>query len=681
MRSPRTLPLVALFSLASITACAPAQIHGDAATDADARATDGRANDTVTPTDAPNGMDGGADAVTTNDVTTPDDTVTGTDAPMGTDVPTGTDVPMSTDGGTTSSPLPPVLTDPLQIIPTSYPIPTGAIFVSVSTGSDTNAGTEAAPLRTAAEAIRRSRQDRMNTIVFREGEYRESLTAIFKPVTIQPYPGEHVWFKGSAEVASNTFVADGSAWRLDNWNPGICRSNCVSPPSIVTGYPLAADPEMVFFDGHPLTQVATRAEVAANTFFWDGANNRIYVGTNPVAHRVEISNLRYAMQFDTMYGEHSVVRGIGVVQYATSQDYAVHPAALITTSASVTFENNVIAYNAAAGIQLSSADDVVRGNLIALNGFNGMHTYHSDRAVIEGNRFVRNNTEHFGLVASDSLAGAAIKATYTHGAILRDNVLEETNGAGFWCDLSCYQWQLVRNVVRDNTTHGIFWEISSQAVIASNVITGSGGYGIKISGSNQAQIYNNTVVANHQAILVAEDDRPYTSNCSNVNCPTAADVALGIDWNTSRTTIVNNLFVGGSSTSWLFDTLDNNMVGSAQRVGANGMILANGQHHNGYYRTSSGVPATLFKWIGLAANPTLYSTLAMFQTATSREMNSVYIEGGQSFFVDAANRDYRVAAGSSALDAGAALPADVAMAIGVSGSPVSMGAIRWPGGP
>ncbi|XVV00933.1 DUF1565 domain-containing protein [Actinosynnema sp. CA-248983] len=63
---------------------------------------------------------------------------------------------------------------PLDIVPTSYPIPVGALFVA-PTGDDANPGTQAAPLRTAAAAVGKAVAGRMTTVVFRAGEYRERL--------------------------------------------------------------------------------------------------------------------------------------------------------------------------------------------------------------------------------------------------------------------------------------------------------------------------------------------------------------------------------------------------------------------------------------------------------------------------------------------------------------------------
>ncbi|MBP2328375.1 hypothetical protein JOF56_008760 [Kibdelosporangium banguiense] len=173
------------------------------------------------------------------------------------------------------------------IIPTSYPVPDGALFVA-PTGKDSNPGTQEAPLRTAAA-----------------------------PVTLQPYPGEQVWFKGSAEIPAGQLVADGNAWRLDGWNPAsVCRASgpaydeCMNPVQFNDDNPVGGDPQMVFVDGEPMRQVATREEVRAGTFFHDGAADRTYLGSDPTGRKVEITAKKSALHLFAG-ADGSVVRGLG----------------------------------------------------------------------------------------------------------------------------------------------------------------------------------------------------------------------------------------------------------------------------------------------------------------------------------------------------------------------------------
>ncbi|MGV9599530.1 LamG-like jellyroll fold domain-containing protein [Streptosporangium sandarakinum] len=553
------------------------------------------------------------------------------------------------------------------------------------TGKDTNAGTKEAPLRTPEAAAAKAVAGKMTTIVLRAGEYRERLGNVAAPVTLQPYPGEKVWFKGSQEIPLSQLVVDGDAWRLDGWNPGsVCKSTspaydeCMNPQHFNDDNPVGGDPQMVFLDGEPLRQVATREELKAGTFFHDGTTDKTYIGSDPTGRRLEITAKKSAMHFFAG-ADGSVVRGLGFAQYGTSQNQSKEPAALIAQAKGMVFEKNTILHNAAAGL-LVNADDVrVSGNVIAENGYTGITAHKSGNLTVEGNRVLRNNTEQLGFSLGYNLSGGGMVATRIANASVRDNVFEANQGVGFWCDLSCYNLTVVRNLIRANSRHGLQYKVSGQALIASNVLAGNGMTGLSILGSNKVRIINNTSVGNGQAIAVQEDPRP-TCPGDEDNCPTDAEKALGITWDTAETTLMNNIIAAGDSAAPLVNTTDNNSVASGRRVGGDGMIPAASMHHNGYSRTAADTPGTLVQWSRVTGVSLHYTSLAEFQAATGRDAGSRYQEAG--YVVNAAAGDYRLVPGSPAETAGAALPADVAAAIGVSASgPVRLGALSWPDEP
>ncbi|MCP2167766.1 parallel beta-helix repeat (two copies) [Goodfellowiella coeruleoviolacea] len=569
------------------------------------------------------------------------------------------------------------------VAPNADPVPSNAIIVSATAGNDSWPGTEAQPLKTVKQALRRATAGTMTTIVLREGVYRENLGAIVKPITLQPYPGEQAWFKGSSVVSPASFVADGARWRLDNWQPtdmcltknvlGTANPCVVNPADLTAANPIGGDPEMVFVDGTPQTQVDALAKVGANSFYWDSVKFQIFLGQNPAGHTVEIADKSYALHF--MAGaENSVVRGLGFAQYATSLNYSKHPAALITQASGTVFENNTVTLNAAAGMALHASNVRAIGNTITRNGSNGLLSNRASNLTLRGNQVVANNLEDTGL-QGNSLAGAGMKATFLHDSVISDNVFADNHGTGFWCDLACYRVTIVRNTARNNTKHGLYYEVSSQGLIASNLAVGNTSTGLKISGANHVRTYNNTFADNGQALLVAEDPRP-KAGCTNDanNCPLPADAALGITYDTADVTLVNNIFAAGTATTPLVDTVDGNPVSSGKRPGAAGMIPAGQMDNNGYYRARATQPATLVNWVHAAdTGYSAYASLPAFR-ATGRDTHGSYQE--TSYFVAG---DYRLVPGSPAETAGAALPADVAAAIGVPATgPVALGALRWP---
>ena len=127
---------------------------------------------------------------------------------------------------------------------TAYPIPGNARFVALN-GNDGNSGTIGAPWATLQYAINRSTDD--TTIVVRSGDYHQGdITLRKRNVTIQSYPGEAVWFTGSDDVAG--FVQEGIIWRKDGYRSNL-RAGTVNSTLVDPRFPMAASPEMVFFNG------------------------------------------------------------------------------------------------------------------------------------------------------------------------------------------------------------------------------------------------------------------------------------------------------------------------------------------------------------------------------------------------------------------------------------------------
>src|SRR4051812_39572834 len=84
-----------------------------------------------------------------------------------------------------------------SIADTNYAVPANAWFVAPN-GDASQPGTTDAPLRTIAVAIDRAPSG--TTLVIRKGVYRESVGSLNKVITLQAYPREQVWLKGSVEL-------------------------------------------------------------------------------------------------------------------------------------------------------------------------------------------------------------------------------------------------------------------------------------------------------------------------------------------------------------------------------------------------------------------------------------------------------------------------------------------------
>lgn len=546
---------------------------------------------------------------------------------------------------------------------TAYPYPTNALFVAPG-GADTNPGTIGSPLRTIGAA--KTKAAAGATIVVRAGTYREALGVVSKRLTIQPYPHETVWLKGSAVVTA--WTASGGRW-LAPWTVKFCHT-CYNSAAIDPQYPNAGFPDQVFVDGVSQRQVTSTSAVVAGTFFADYTNGRLVVGSDPTGHTIEASNASSVI--DLVPGsDGTIIRGIGIAQYAPTWNTSNVPAAVIVDAPNVTLENVVVTQSAARGVAVFDSNDIVRSSNVSGNGYTGIIGNAANGLLVDQSYLTSNNTEHFSIAATGAAASAGIKVTSSKGVTVRDSVVSDNIGNGIWFDISSYSITVVRNVVLRNAVHGISIELSTTAVVASNLVTDNALFGIKVTGTTNSDVWNNTLVNNGAAQLaVIEDPRKNTNS---------TEISLGMTWDTANIRIENNLVQTSINTANpLLYTLDAN---SPKSTSASMMVgVLDG---NSYSRTNALNPAVLANWNDAAGNNANYKTLPALKTATGREGHGWALDASVTpFFVNLPARDLALMTDSTANGSGNHLNTAVANALGRSTTAaVDRGALAWPGMP
>jgi hypothetical protein len=170
--------------------------------------------------------------------------------------------------------------------------------------------------------------------------------------------------------------------------------------------------------------------------------------------------------------------------------------------------NNEIHHNAGGGVRIGGTM-LVSGNHIHHNHQIGIVGTGND-TIVQNNVISYNN--YLGEYQSGWEAGGT-KFVLTNQLIVRGNKVHNNDGPGLWTDHNNDNYLAENNHVYDNTSTGIFHEISLSAVIRNNLVERNGtatwgyGAGILIAHSPNVEVYGNTVTDNGNGIVGIQQDR------------------------------------------------------------------------------------------------------------------------------------------------------------------------------
>jgi hypothetical protein len=587
---------------------------------------------------------------------------------------------------------------------TSYPIPTGAIFIATTGNDSTGNGTIGSPYATLTKAVAMATTN--STIVVREGIYNDGKSAVYNAgtgtytynsgislnkngLTIQNYPGEVVWFDGSIIVSG--WVVDGTRWRKDNWTyrfpPDLSNSQNDFSGSgdlgdgfVNPAYPCAHMPDNVWFNGVHQAQVATLAEVTAGKFYVDYANQKLYVGSNPNGPEVRASN--YGLFASPSSGYSNItLRGFGVRRYAPS----LAQGAMTMGADFATLENMIITDNSTTGVYWTGGaqDSVVRHCTITDNGNSGLIQYQADRVLVEWCLFAGNNREHFD--AAPQTGG--IKSTRTMSPIWRYNVFRDNICSGLWLDETVYDFKIYSNDFINNANSGLNLEISGVGVVADNLIVENGtanDVNMVWINTDRVQFWCNTFADKNRIwenFVVKQDNRfPLTWFTGKDSRQPTTFYQTEMTWDIRSATIKNNVF--GHSRYAPFRQKQNNYSQATAmpiRLWASFGIQMDGNLYNRYTGPSPSALTTTMNQNGTFTEVS-YNTLAAWKSFTSgaglaADVNSVEITSATALDTNYMLTQSTLAATASV---GRALPSDIATLIGKPVGSTHLGAWRAP---
>jgi parallel beta-helix repeat protein len=336
------------------------------------------------------------------------------------------------------------------------------------------------------------------TLCFRVGLYR-----VDRPIaprdrqTLQAEPGTVI----SGAKPLTGFRRVGRAWAAGAFLPDNPRRHGECRPQSYTGCQYG---EAVFYDDRPLWRVMSVDEIGPGKFYQDYKANDVWIGDDPAGHRVEQSVADWVI--------------FSRASRVTVRGFVLEKAKRIGLESGDNdgwlIEHNEMRLNHGNGLAtgLRAHGSVVRAN----------HTHHNGEVGLGGGGtdtlFEDNETDHNNTAGYDQFwsAGGA-KWVWSTRLVIRHNYAHDNAGPGLWTDIDNRYTLYERNRVERNAGPGIFHEISYDATIRGNAVSGNAfdpiyrdwyvGAGICVAESSNVEVQGNTVADNANGITVVMQER------------------------------------------------------------------------------------------------------------------------------------------------------------------------------
>lgn len=343
------------------------------------------------------------------------------------------------------------------------------------------------------------------TFVLGAGIYRrQSVVPKSRDTFVGPSIGRAI-LDGAVPVTS--FSQSGRIWLADV----ALQAARAAPGQCMAQHPLCKQAADLYFDGVALTPVASQTAVSEGNWYLEARKGRIYLGSNPAGHVVEIGQTEQAF---TGPADSVTIDRLTVEHYANG---AQNPAISVLapnvgrSGHYWTVQNCDVLWNHGTGIGGGHYSRILH-NHVHHNGQLGISAG-GNSAIIKGNEIDHNNTAGYdpGWEAGGS------KFVRSVNLIVDSNNVHDNRGPGLWTDGYNMKTLYENNHTLRNWAAGILHEISYDAIIRNNHVENDGynisghtspwyGGGIVISGSSNVEVYGNTVTNCMNGIILLQPD-------------------------------------------------------------------------------------------------------------------------------------------------------------------------------
>ncbi len=414
--------------------------------------------------------------------------------------------------------LAPATPTPSPVPPTPSPTPVTPPVLYVDNGNpraaDTNAGTEALPLRTIAKAValaaERNARNMDVRVVVSPGTYRESVrfvaTSAATDATIvfeareggtAIISGSDIWGDWHKESAANTYSHPWPyKWGLAPYPPG-WQGNVVLKP-------IVRRREMIFLNGTPLTQVLSRPELKGGTFYVAEESGTVFLSP-PMGVMIEGAIVEVATRagiFSVKGARNLSVRGLTFTHDGSALDGT---AAAFSDCTNLLVEDCQFPTNNWTGFGVHTSRGVVaRNNTANGNGAIGMEAYQSKDLRYEANETSYNNWRG-ALGGFFSWATGGLKHLLVHGGVYRQHRSVGNHACGCWFDTDCMNIEVDDLFSSRNYGEGLFIEALQGPVTVTNstICHNQQGPGVYTEGATNVTLQGNIIYDNGDAQIKA----------------------------------------------------------------------------------------------------------------------------------------------------------------------------------
>lgn len=384
-----------------------------------------------------------------------------------------------------------------------------------------------------------------DTVLVLEGTYRERVTPRRgglpnKPIRYVAEAGKRVFIKGSeiwtpkwrdegngifSGIPEDRLFNDRSPEYVDGYNPFKVKLSSTpwqrdGKPEVDRGF--GGDPDLmytcgqVFVDGKRMREVPYRAEVEAGHWFYDSADDRIYVGFpegGPVGKEVEITTRRRIFAPRKRGLGYITVQGF-VMEHCGNQyptnfwsevKWGQKGAIGIEAGHHWIIRRNVVRYAKTFAIdagyvdqnsdpKLAISNNIIEENYIVDNGSAGILSNRSKKLIIRGNVISNNNTMRFFELKRWEQAGIKCHH-FTNGYIHHNYIADNQLTYGIWLDNQFADSRISHNVIVNNDRAGIFLEMSDyqydRLLVDHNLLLGNRENAVYIHDASGATFVHN----------------------------------------------------------------------------------------------------------------------------------------------------------------------------------------------